>query len=171
MAEGKRGQSKKIKATERRSLALELRIAGNSYREIAKQTGVSVSTVWDDINDALLALADKEQEKTTLLRQLDLERLDALLVANWTEATHGNTQASNVIVRILDRRAKLLGLDKPQQLDITQNISTGPNWNAQQLAILEALKAFPDARAAVASALMALNPIEGEVVVEGGQDA
>ncbi len=161
MANGKKTDSKRINAAERRSLSLDLRLAGNSYRSIAKQMGVSVSTIWDDINDGLLQLADKEQEKTKTLRQLELERLDALHAAHWSFAAAGDVPAAGVILRIADRRAKLLGLDKPAQLDITGNVSVGPNWNVLQGVIMEALKAFPDARAALASRLMDLNPIEG----------
>lgn len=153
-------------------MALDLRQAGNSYREIAKQLGASVSTIWEDINDALVTLADQEQEKTKMLRQLELERLDALHSSHWANATTGqDTQAAAVILKIADRRAKLLGLDKPAQLDITGQINTGPNWNLLQDVLMAALSAFPDAKAAVAQALMDYNPIEGEVVEEGGPDA
>src|SRR4051812_8025712 len=101
MARGKKTDSKRINAAERRSLALELRLAGNSYREIARQTGASVSTIWDDINDGLVMLADQEQEKTKMLRQLELERLDALHAAHWASATTGgDDKAAGIILRI-----------------------------------------------------------------------
>jgi hypothetical protein len=167
MAKGKKTDSKRINAAERRSMALELRLAGNSYREIANQTGASVSTIWEDINTGLLQLADQEQEKTKVLRQLELERLDALFAGHWTAASHGDVPASGIILRIADRRAKLLGLDKPAQLDITGVVNTGPNWSALQGVIMEALKSFPEARAALSQRLMDLNPIEGEVVEAG----
>jgi hypothetical protein len=171
MANGKKTDQDKINAAERRQKALDLRKGGASYRAIAKTTDVSVAQAWDDVNGGLLELADQEQEKVKVLRQLEVERLDSLLLAHWTKAMKGDVFSSGIILRISDRRAKLLGLDKPAQLDITGTVNTGPNWNALQGVMMAALAAFPEARAAVAQALMELNPIEGEVVEEGSPDA
>jgi hypothetical protein len=167
MARGKKTDSNEITLAKRRAKALELRLAGNSYRDIAKKTGVALSTSWEDINDGLLMLADQEQEKAKVLRQLELERLDALLLGHWSKAITGDYDASRVVLRIADRRAKLLGLDKPEQLDVTQNINVGPNWSLIQGVLMATLQAFPEARAAVAQALMQINPIEGELSESG----
>jgi hypothetical protein len=70
-------------------------------------------------------------------------------------------------LRISQRRAALLGLDKPAELNINQVVTVGPDWNAQQLAILEALRDYPEARAAVGKRLAELNVIEGELVHAG----
>ena len=44
---------------------------------------------------------------------LELERLDALTLAAWPRARAGDDRAIRVVLRIMQRRAKLLGLDAP----------------------------------------------------------
>ena len=79
--------------------------------------------------------------------------------------------AANFVLKVSERRSKLLGLDKPAQLDITQTNLGGPDWSAIQGVLMASLQPFPDARAAVAQALMDLNPIEGELVEETEENA
>jgi hypothetical protein len=47
------------------------------------------------------------------LRALDLERLDRLWRPNYLRALSGNYQATLACLRIMERRARLLGLDAP----------------------------------------------------------
>jgi len=49
--------------------------------------------------------------------QLELERLDAMQAAIWDDAMNGHLGAIDRVLKIMERRAKLLGLD---QLDVTQ---------------------------------------------------
>ncbi len=53
---GRRGQVETI--AERRTIALELRKAGGSYREIARQLGVDVHTAHADVAAELAALRE-----------------------------------------------------------------------------------------------------------------
>ena len=45
--------------------------------------------------------------------------LDGLLMGHWTRASNGDVTATRTVLSIMDRRAKLLGLDAPPRLDIT----------------------------------------------------
>lgn len=47
------------------------------------------------------------------MRELDLRRLDSLLLTYWPLAKGGDTDALDRVLKILQRRAKLLGLDLP----------------------------------------------------------
>ena len=44
------------------------------------------------------------------MRELEASRLDALQAALWQDAVDGNTQAVQTVLKIMDQRAKLLGL-------------------------------------------------------------
>jgi hypothetical protein len=46
------------------------------------------------------------------VRQLELERLDRLLIALWDLATGGSLGAIDRVLKVMQRRAELLGLDK-----------------------------------------------------------
>ena len=59
------------------------------------------------------ALKQTLQEPADELRKLELERLDKLLLGVWPQAVRGNQGSVDRALRIMERRAKLLGLDAP----------------------------------------------------------
>lgn len=112
-------QQGRVNALDRQLKALELRKAGASYRAIAAQLGYSLTGAYKAVDKALTATLSEAAEP---LRTLELERLDAMQVALWPQARQGNQGAVDRILRIMERRAKLLGLDAPTQVDQVQHI-------------------------------------------------
>ena len=102
--------------TTREIRALELRLAGASYRQIGLQTGVSHAQAFRDVQTIL---KEYLTEPTEEVRKVELGRLDSLLVAHWIKATAGDYKATTMVLAIMDRRARLLGLDAPVRIDIT----------------------------------------------------
>ncbi|MDA1088655.1 MAG: sigma factor-like helix-turn-helix DNA-binding protein [Verrucomicrobia bacterium] len=98
----------------RQATALELRIQGLSYRAIATECGVNMSTAYSDVQHALGLLDDVRREKAEQYRALELLRLDAMTLSLSAKIDLGDTKAILVAVKIMERRAKLLGLDNPQ---------------------------------------------------------
>lgn len=81
-------------------------------RKIADQLNLSVSTVHTHIKKALEALAEKDLKATQRYRDLNLQRLDALLLAVWTKATNGtDLKATREARNIVVAQSKLLGLE------------------------------------------------------------
>jgi hypothetical protein len=111
----KTGQSEA--AIERRGKALELRIAGVRYRQIGAQLGVNHQTAYRDVQAALGELAALSAKKAEKLRELELERCDKLVLALWPKVKAGDEKAVRAVVAVMDRRAKLLGLDAPTKLE------------------------------------------------------
>jgi DNA-binding CsgD family transcriptional regulator len=95
--------------------ALELRIAGATYRQIGAQLGVSECTAYHDVQEELGRLDTIGKEKAERLRELEARRLDALTIALAPALQSGDVRAILAAVRVMERRAKLLGLDGPQQ--------------------------------------------------------
>jgi hypothetical protein len=56
-------------------------------------------------------------EPAAELRALAVERLDHMLAAIWTAATNGDLAAQAGVLRLEERRAKLLGLDAPTKIE------------------------------------------------------
>ena len=102
---------------ERRVKAFELRKGGASYRQIGRALGVSEKTAHGDVITRLRELARIEEHVAADVRQLEVERLDALLMGHWGAATSGDERASRVVLSVLERRARLLGLDAPAKVD------------------------------------------------------
>jgi hypothetical protein len=131
MARGKAAEQGKI--LERQLQSLELRKNGMSYRAIGERLGVSHVQAYNDVHDELKRLASQVTDKTTELRQLELERLDMLLNGLWPMAAVGNTGAVMSWLKVSERRAKLLGLDAPTHIQVD-------DWRSQAIADIRAGK-------------------------------
>lgn len=106
-----------LRGLEREVACLELRKSGLSYRAIAAQLNISKSGAHNAIVRALGRLNAKNAEETRDLRMLEAERLDDLLGNLWP-----NRQRPiyvDRILRIMERRARLFGLDAPTRAEIS----------------------------------------------------
>lgn len=97
----------KIKAAK----ALELRKEGKTFDEIAQELGYrSKQTAHNAVMSAIKGILREPAEE---LVRLDLERLDQMWQVAYLNACAGDASAIASCMRIMDRRAKLLGLDAP----------------------------------------------------------
>lgn len=127
-------QERQIKALERQKQALELRMAGVSYATIAEQLGYSdMSGAHRAVGRALKRTLQEPADK---LRELEAERLDKLLLGLWPSRT--NLGVVDRILRIMERRAKLLGLDAPTK--VAQTDPTGEH----EAELVQVLVYMPD---------------------------
>lgn len=111
---------KYLEAVERARKALELRKAGYGFQIISEQLGYSDSSgAYRAVRRALMRTI---QEPADEVRKLELERLDKILTALWPAAIAGKWLAIDRVLLIMERRARLLGLDAPTKVDITQRI-------------------------------------------------
>lgn len=89
--------------------ALDLRIGGANYRQIANVLKVSLGTAHAYVNEGLEQLRDANADAFEELRLIEVARLDSMLVSLWSK--RGNPRTADTILRISERRARLLGLD------------------------------------------------------------
>ena len=90
---------------------VELVTSGLSYEEAAAEVGFrSRSAAWKAFHKAL---ADREADAIDEHRALELSRLDALQQPIWERAVTGDFTAANAVLRIIEARMRLLGLDRP----------------------------------------------------------
>lgn len=110
---------------ERRRQAVELRILGSSYVDIARELGVSAQTAFQIVSNALDDARKEMREKAKDLRDLESDRLDTLYRkvagAVMPEDAPVDPRLIETALKIMERRAKLLGLDAP-----TKVAGTGP---------------------------------------------
>jgi hypothetical protein len=102
--------SKKTEIAIRRYRALELKIAGHSDRAIARILDVDVSTAHRDVKNLLEDLAKKHLEEAANLRALLNLRYEELFHAYYDQAISGDTEATKVVVTIMERVAKINGV-------------------------------------------------------------
>ena len=108
---------RRIKTTEKTLKALELRKRGMNYTQIGKKLGCSRSTACRYVLSELENLADKCREEAAHVRDLELQRLDALYLKAWEAVEGGDLPAIDRCLRIMERRAKLLGLDAAEKIE------------------------------------------------------
>ena len=93
----------------RRVRAVELLASGCTYQQVADELGyTSRGTAYSVVAKAL---REQTAEAVADLRDLENARLDALQVALWDAAMTGDVRAVTVIVKIVQARVHLNGLE------------------------------------------------------------
>jgi transposase-like protein len=111
-----RTSARRVQAQENRRKAVELRRAGASFSQIAAQLGMAKSSAHKAVSKALAEIRGELDEQARLLQAQEADRLDALQTKMWTRAIGGDVIAIDKVLRIMERRARLLGLDQPQKV-------------------------------------------------------
>jgi len=108
---------RRLRAAKKQVKALELRVEGLSFRQIALELKYKGPSGAYKAVDA--ALERTIREPAEQVRLLELARLDRLQVMPWKQATViGDPKAVANVLKIMERRAKLLGLDAPVVYDL-----------------------------------------------------
>lgn len=97
--------------------ALELRLKGMSYKQIGEELDCAIGTAYNAVSRGLKELNSLAKEKAEEVRQLELSRIDSVLDSVIKRAKKGNDKAIASMVKLMDRRAKYLGLDSPVQTE------------------------------------------------------
>ena len=122
MGESKSSQRRLI-GRERELQALEYRKAGMTYAKIGAALGITEQGAYKAVMRALDKLNAKIIEDAAPVRRLECERLDRMLEAVWGSVIQGDSVAANLALKIMERRAKLAGLDMPVKEDIDHAIT------------------------------------------------
>lgn len=115
-------KSKRQPAERERALkALAMRREGLPYRVIAERLD------WGDESSARYAVArllDRtEAEEVAEMRYIEGERLDELQRTHWAVALAGDLDAGKMVLKVMERRARLFGLDAPSKVAVEQMTS------------------------------------------------
>jgi len=131
-----------LETAERRSYVLKMRKGGATYAQIVqgaiKKFGADMlPSGWDeryaykDVKRELDRLRSDISENAEQIIELEKQRLDAMLTTLWPKVAQGHQGAIDRVLRIMERRARLLGLDAPSrhsgQVDVT---TKGESLNA-----------------------------------------
>lgn len=107
----------RVDTAERMAKALEMRKTGASYVQIAAKLGFAGRQGAHTAVQRAIAGITKEPAKEVLL--IELERLDRIFLGLAAKgAFHGKPAAVLAALRVMERRAKYLGLDSPTKLNL-----------------------------------------------------
>lgn len=103
-----------------RLVALDKRRAGKNFRTIAKELAAeggptSTSRAHELVIEALADLREKCREAATDIRDIEIQRCDAMIEALWPKINRA--RVVDTILRIMDRKARYLGLDAPKRIE------------------------------------------------------
>jgi hypothetical protein len=127
---------RKVERRRRIAVALDMRIKGATYQQIGDALGVTLQSA------NRMVLAGVAEWNATIRRDaadliaLEYARLERLHAAVWDQAIAGDPAAVDRVLKIMERRAKLLGLDRQPDLGsetaelriILEEDSNGWNW-------------------------------------------
>src|SRR6266511_625032 len=155
MANGKKTDQGRIAAAERRQRVLELRKAGASYRAIGAQLNIREAQAHRDLKAATARLAELERTSAEEYRVIELIRLDdmQLEATRILRATHPLISGGKVLsgftvdgkaigltddgpklaaidrlLKIAERRARLLGLDMQPGANLPADLAIILRW-------------------------------------------
>jgi hypothetical protein len=98
-----------LRPDERQRQAAALHIAGLTYEEIAERLGYSHRS--GAYEAAKVGMQRETLDSKSDLLEVELRRLDIMFMAVWVNARKGSVVAVDRALKIMDRRAKFLGLD------------------------------------------------------------
>lgn len=134
-----------VETAERRAFVTDMRKSGATYRQIADATikrfgverlpaGYDERYAWQDVKRELDRLNRERTENTRQIRELELLRLDRLLFSLWSLAIGGEFGAIDRVLKIMKRRADLLGIDAPQKYqEVPFDASEYPDLDADEI--------------------------------------
>lgn len=112
----------KMTAVEKRARAVNLRKSGMTYEEIGHSMGVTKQAAHKLVMKELKRLAELHHESANELRALELARLDDInkvlygkISGDSNENKPPDLASIDRYLKLMERRAKLLGLDQPIQ--------------------------------------------------------
>ena len=122
--------------------AIKLRMAGATLDDIARQLDFkSAAGAYKSVMRELKATAQDMGEGTEAVRQLELKRLDQMQFPLWPQVLAGDVAATTTALRIQERRASLLGLDAPKQIEARVRIDV-LSWNQAIRDFLDVYREF-----------------------------
>ncbi|WP_433426325.1 hypothetical protein ACQP1V_42650 (plasmid) [Microtetraspora malaysiensis] len=105
-------KARKVEISQRRYQAVQMRVAGVSPTVIAERLGYSgAAAVSKDIDRALQNAAKQEQMASEQLLKLEIDRLDRIMASLWPKVIKSDVNACEAALKVINRRATLLGLD------------------------------------------------------------
>lgn len=149
----------------RRADVLRLRIQHRPYAEIAAELGISASTARTDYQRGLEAYVAEQRASAATARERELAKLDALELEAWKVLTARHLSVSNGqvvtveqadgsveqllddgpvlaamdrLLKVATRRARLLGLDAPVKVEVSDAVDQAIMKLAGELAAMSA---------------------------------
>lgn len=113
-----RNTSDSDRARLREADAVEMRARGATYQQIADALGVDKKTAYRRVQAALAARARETVGDRDALIGHQVAMIEAVLEGMLPRLAAGDPRAADMVLRALERQARLFGLDAPVRADV-----------------------------------------------------
>ena len=135
---------------------LRLRKMGHDAQRISDELDIPLDRVNDIIRAALKRLTKEMKSAAEGIRSLELSRLDEMQTAIWQDCMDGKLTAIDRVLKIMELRSKLVGLDAPDRLDVKTDIRIEQMNEAKDRLMSKILDMVPEDEAEEPEPVMAL---------------
>tara|TARA_Y100000588_G_scaffold329325_1_gene365415 strand:- start:3396 stop:3812 length:417 start_codon:yes stop_codon:yes gene_type:complete len=129
---------------------------GHDAQRISDELDIPLDRVNDIIRAALKRLTKEMKSAAEGIRSLELSRLDEMQTAIWQDCMDGKLTAIDRVLKIMERRSKLVGLDAPDRLDVKTDIRIEQMNEAKDRLMSKILDMVPEDEAEEPEPVMAL---------------
>lgn len=121
----RKGGPRYTKNVQRQMRAMDMRVKGNTYRQIGDSLNISDEAARQLVLRALDRVEKDLSETSTEVLRIELERLDVLVLKALERAETGDSKAINSYIQLATHRARLMGLDVQRvQAEVTAKWET-----------------------------------------------
>jgi hypothetical protein len=138
-----RGGKPKPEVIAREQEVVKLRRGGLTWDLIGERVGLTPSGAYNAYERALRRVI---LEDVNAIRQIETERLDLAQSAIWGKVLQGDNVSIGNLLRIMERRAKLLGLDQPlrQQVEVISYDGNGVRAELERILAESSNRSAPE---------------------------
>lgn len=120
-----------MKVEGRPEQAARLRVMGLNYQQIADQVGyASRAAAFNAVKSVMDGAPEVLADRDTLIR-MECARLDEIQRAAWSGAMVADPDCARIVLSVMQRRAKMLGLDAPTRTE--QKVTTELDAEIEEL--------------------------------------
>tara|TARA_R100000700_G_C3143141_1_gene124302 strand:- start:47 stop:541 length:495 start_codon:yes stop_codon:yes gene_type:complete len=123
---------------------LKLRKVGFDAQRISDELDIPLDRVKNIISGALKKLTKEMKGQAEQIRSLELTRLDEMQSAIWDDCMGGKLTAIDRVLKIMERRSKLVGLDAPEKIDVRGDIKLEQMQEAKERLMSKILDMVPE---------------------------
>lgn len=143
-----------VTAREREAEAFELRKRGLGYRAIGRELGVTMQAAHAMVKRVLQGLSEETKEHAMDVLELELSRIDELIGALWEKAKSGHESSIDRVLRLMDRRARYLGLNRDTMImDVRDSRPAEERTTEELWEILDQFKRQRESRESLAASM------------------
>lgn len=113
-------RTNRVQLQEKKAKALQMALGGASYETIARECGwANKSTAYRHVQNAMRDWSPIDYSDAQTMRAQEMARLDRLMTTHWVNALRGDVRASEICLRIIQQRCRIMGLEAPTKIDAT----------------------------------------------------